>query len=326
MKKLLFAVPLLLLCLAAVGFSSSAVAGYPSRSISIIVAWPPGGLVDNLVRIVAQKLQPELGQSVVVENKPGAGGVVAANYVGHAQADGYTLLATTSALTMNAALRKKELRFDVLKDFEPIALAGLAPSVLMVRNSLPVKSVKELIALAKSEPGKLTYGSAGIGTPANFSSELLNTMAGIRVMQVPYKGAPPVMLDLAAGRVDMAFANTTVALPQVLAGHVRALAVTSAKRSPLLPDVPTLAEAGLPDFEADQWVGFLAPRGTPRPILERLAKDINVALQDPAVRAALAKQGVVAAGKSSPASFSAYLKKDLAKWDGVVKAAHITVD
>lgn len=312
-------------CLLAVWSGGVLAQGWPEKSVKVIVPWPPGGIVDAVGRIVGAKLQIALGQTFVIMNRPGAGGIVGAEAVAKAEPDGYTLLLTTSALNMNAALQPN-LSFDVLKDFEPVVVATTAPSVLVVHPSLPVKNVRDLIALAKSKPGKLTYASAGNGTPAHLSAELLKTMTGIDAVHVPYKGAPPAMLDQVAGRVDFHFANATVALPQIKAGHVRALAITSRARSPLMPDIPTMAEAGVPGFEASQWVGFLAPRGTPKAIVDRLAVEVNKALARQDVKADLAKQGMDVDGTSTPEAFAKFMKVDLAKWADVVKKAHVKVD
>ena len=298
---------------------------YPSKPIRLIVPWPAGGLVDVVGRAVGDKLHASLGQSVVVENRPGAGGNIGADQVAKAEPDGYTLLLTTSALDMNAALQSN-LPFNVVKDFEPITVAATAPSILVVYPKLPVKSVKDLIALAKSEPGKLTYASAGNGTPAHLSAELFKTMTGIEAVHVPYKGAPPAMVDQIAGRVDFHFANATVALPQIQAGKVRALAITSDKRSPSMPGIPTMAEAGVPGFEASQWVGFLAPHGTPKAIIDRVAAATRKALESPDVKAALQKAGMDVAEPDTPQAFAAFVKSDIAKWQDVVQKAHVKVD
>jgi tripartite-type tricarboxylate transporter receptor subunit TctC len=300
-------------------------APYPDKPVRVVVAWPPGGLVDVLGRVLAEKLQASLGQPFVIENRAGAGGVIGADLVAKAPPDGYTLLLSTSALNMNAAMQQK-LPFDVQADFQPVVVAATAPSILVVRNDLPVHNVRELIALAKSEPGKLTYASAGNGTPAHLSAELFKTMTGTDMVHVPYKGAPPAMVDQIAGRVDFHFANATVALPHIKTGKIRALAVTSATRSPLVPDIPTMAEAGVPGFEADQWIGFLAPRGTPKPVVDRLAGAITHALAQPDVKAALAKQGMDVVTDSTPERFTGFMKQDLAKWTDVVKRAHVKVD
>ena len=298
---------------------------YPAKPIRVVVPWPPGGLVDVAARVVGEKMQAALRQPLIIENKPGAGGVIGADLVAKAAPDGYTLALTTSALNMNAALQQK-LPFDVNRDFAPIAVTAYAPSILVVHPSLGVSSVRELIALARSRPGKLTYASAGNGTPAHLSAELLKSMLGLDILHVPYKGAPPAMADQIAGRVDFHFANAAVALPQMSGGKVRPLAITSAQRSSVAPELPTMAEAGVPNFEADQWVGFLAPRGTPPALIERLAAEQArvLALED--VRSTLAKSGMAAATGGTPAEFAAYLRRDLAKWSEVVKSANIKPD
>lgn len=309
--------------LLAAAFAQGAVAqNYPAKPVHVVVPWPPGGLVDVAGRVVGAKLQAAMGQPFLIDNKPGAGGVIGADLVAKAEADGYTIMLTTSALNMNAAIGRK-LPFNVANDFVPIAAMAYAPSILVVHPSLGVSSVKDLIALAKAKPGQLSYASAGQGTPAHLSAELLKTMMGLYIVHIPYKGAPPAMTDQIAGRIDFHFANAAVALPQIAAGKVRALAVTSAQRFAALPDVPTMAEAGVPDFEADQWIGFLAPRGTPPAVLERLLAEIQKAIGMDDVRATLAKRGMTAAAPATAAQFADYLKKDLARWAGVVKAAGI---
>jgi len=314
------------IALVAAGFAQHAGAqAYPAKPVQVVVPWPPGGVVDIAGRVIGPQLQASLGQTFLIDNKPGAGGVIGADLVARARADGYTIALTTSALNMNAALGQK-LPFDVARDFVPIAAVAYVPSILVVHPSLGVKSVRDLIATAKAGPGKLTYASAGQGTPAHFSAELFKSMLGLDILHVPYKGAPPAMTDQIAGRVDFHFANAAVALPQVAAGKVRALAVTSSARFSAVPDVPTMAEAGVPNFEADQWIGFLAPRGTPPGLLERLHAAINKALASEEVRATLAKSGMSTAAPATPAQFAAYLEKDLAKWAGVVKAANIKPD
>jgi tripartite-type tricarboxylate transporter receptor subunit TctC len=319
--------PRLMHCVAAIGLllcGPAAADDYPNKPVRIVVPWPAGGLVDIVARAVGSKLGSALGQPVVVENKPGAGGAIGADTVAKAAPDGHTLVLTTSALTMNAALGTKA-PFS-LEDLEPVAIAAYAPNILVVHPSMPVRSVKDLVALAKSNPGKLTYASAGTGSPAHFSGELFKSLMGLYIVHVPYKGAPPAMIDQIAGRIDFHFANAAVALPQIEAGRVRALAVTSAKRSELLPELPTMAEAGVTDFEADQWLGILAPRGTPPRIVERLSSEINKALAMPDVQSTLAKSGMRVDGTSTPASFRSHYKRDLDKWTQVVKKANITVD
>lgn len=298
---------------------------YPAKPIRVVVPWPPGGLVDVAARVVGEKMQAAMRQPMVIENKPGAGGVIGADLVAKAPADGYTLALTTSALNMNAALQQK-LPFDVTGDFVPVAAVAYAPSILVVHPGLGVSSVKELIALARSKPGRLTYASAGNGTPAHLSGELLKSMLNLDIVHVPYKGAPPAMADQIAGRVDFHFANAAVALPQMRGGKVRPLAITSAQRTGFAAELPTMVEAGVPNFEADQWLGFLAPRGTPPAVPERLAAEIGKVLAMEDVKATLAKSGMSAAAAGTPAEFAAYLKRDLAKWSGVVKSANIKPD
>ena len=304
--------------------ATHAAAQYPDKPVKMIVPWPAGGLVDILARAVATELGASLGQAVVVENRTGAGGSIGAAAVASAPADGYTILLSTSALNMNAALGIKT-PFDLAKDLDPIVVGAYAPSVLVVNPGLPVHSVRDLLALARNEPGKHTFGSAGIGSPAHFSGELLKSLAGIDMTHVAYKGAPQAMLDVIAGRVDCLFANIAVGQPQIKAGKVRPLAVTSAARIATLPDVPTMAEAGVPGFDADQWLGFLAPHGTPRPIVERLAGDINKALASPEVRATLAKNGMTVDGASTPGSFASYIAEDARKWSSLAAKAKLNV-
>jgi len=295
---------------------------YPDKPVRLIVPWPPGGLVDIAGRAAGRALQASLGQPVVVDNRPGAGGVIGADGVAKAPPDGYTLMLTTSALTMNAALRPS-LPFKVTSDFAPVGLVAWAPSVLVVHPGLGVTSVRELIALARSKPDKLSYASAGEGTPAHLSGELFKSMMGISLLHVPYKGAPQAMTDVISGQVDLLFANAAVALPQIKSGRVRALAVTSAERFAALSELPTMHEAGVTNFEADQWLGIFAPAATPPAVLARLRAEIDKALGNSEVRAALEQSGMTPAAVGTRAQFAAYLKQDLEKWSGVVKSAKI---
>ena len=295
---------------------------FPTKPLRIVVPWPAGGLVDIAARQLATRLQAALGQAVVVENKAGAGGNIGADQVAKAAADGYTLLFTTSALTINTALQPK-LTFNFGKDFEPIALVASAPSVLVVGPAIMPGTVKELIESARAKPGKLSYASAGIGSPAHLTGELFKNTQKLFVVHVPYPGAPAALNDQIAGRIDYQFANMTVALPQIRAGKVKALAVTSAARFAGLPQVPTMAEAGVAGFEADQWLGLLGPRGMPRPVSERLVAEVNKALASDELRGALLQAGMTPAAAGTPAAFEAYLKQDLAKWSALVKAQNI---
>ncbi len=315
-----------LIALAALFTALGAVPGFaqefPAKPIRMVVPWPPGGLVDIAARAVAKELQTGMGQPVVVDNKPGAGGVIGADIVAKSAPDGYTLVLTTSALNMNAALGQK-LSFDVSADFIPVAAVAFAPSVVVVNNNVAARTMGELIALARNRPGKLSYASAGIGSPAHLSAELLKSMMGLEITHVPYKGAPQAMTDLVAGHVDLLFANAAVALPQIRSGAVRPLAVTGAKRFAALPDLPTVAEAGAKDFEADQWLGILLPRGTPPAITNRYRVEINKALASDALRASLTSNGMSVAEIEGQAQFAEYVRAELVKWAQVVKAANI---
>jgi tripartite-type tricarboxylate transporter receptor subunit TctC len=296
--------------------------GYPARPLRIVVPWPAGGLVDVAARQLGTRLQAALGQPVVVENRVGAGGSIGADVVAKAPADGHTLLFSTSALTINVAMQTK-LPFDLQRDLEPVCLLAHAPSVLVVGPSINPASVQELVALARARPGQLSYGSAGVGSPAHLAGELLKSLQKLFIVHIPYTGAPAAMNDQLAGRLDFQFANAAVALPQVRSGKVRALAVTGAQRFAALPQVPTMVEAGVANFEADQWLGLLAPRGLPGAAQARLSAECQKALAQDDLRAALLQAGMTAAPAGTPASFDAALKAELAKWTAVVKAANI---
>jgi tripartite-type tricarboxylate transporter receptor subunit TctC len=291
----------------------------------MIVPWPAGGLVDIAARAVAKELQASMGQPFVVDNRVGAGGVIGADLAAKAPPDGYTLTLTTSAINMNAALGQK-LPFDVGNDFAPVAAVAYAPSVVVVNVGLAAKTVQELTALARARPGKLSYASAGIGSPAHLATELYKSTMGLDIAHIPYKGAPQAITDLIAGHVDILFANAAVALPQIRAGAVRAIAVTGAQRFSALPELPTMAESGVKDFEADQWLGILAPRATPPAVLRRLRTEIDRALVSESMRTALTASGMSVAPVATLEQFSGYLKADLTKWTDVVKRAQIKAD
>ncbi len=298
---------------------------YPDKPVRLVVPWPAGGLVDIAARLMGTSLQSTLGQPFVVENKPGAGGAIGADTVAKATPDGYTLALTTSALNMNAAL-KRTPGFSITNEFTPVAAVAYAPSVLVARNGLGVKTVAELIALARTKPGKLTYASAGPGSPAHLYGELFKSLAKVDMLHVPYKGAPQAMTDLMAGEVDVLFANAAVALPQIKADRVRALAVTSAQPFAATPDLPTLIDAGLPTFEADQWLGILAPRGTPPAVVQRLRTAVAQALAKDDVRAKLSQNGMSAAPAATSADFAAVLNREFDTWQTLVKSANLKAD
>jgi tripartite-type tricarboxylate transporter receptor subunit TctC len=295
---------------------------YPSKPIRVVVPWPAGGLVDVAARQLGQRMQNTLGQPLVIENKVGAGGNIGADLVAKSAADGHTLLFTTSALTINAALRST-MPFDPVKDFERVAVVAYAPAVLVVNPNSSIRSLDDLVKAARSQPGKLSYASAGVGSPAHLMSELFKSRQNIFVVHIPYTGAPAAMNDQIAGRIDFQFANAAVALPQVKAGKVRAIAVTSTQRLSGLPDVPTMAEAGMKEFEIQQWIGLMAPQGTPAGVVNRLVSEVNTVLALNEFGQALSSSGTNSAKPGKAADFDAYFKQDLAQWVGVVKAADI---
>jgi len=294
---------------------------YPERPVRMIVPWPAGGGTDIFARAISEKLQQSLGQPFVVENRPGVAGNLGAASVAHATPDGYTIILATITLATSPALYKT-LDYNAIKDLSPVTLIAGVPQVLAVNPAVPAKSVKELIALAKQSPGKLSYSSAGVGSPFHIAGELFKQSAGVDILHVPYKGGAPAVTDAIGGQVQMTFANLVAVLPQVKSGQLRALAVTSAKRSQAAPDVPTMAEAGLPGYEFTSWFGVLAPAGTPPAIVKKLNVEIVKVLKSPEISARLSKEGADLIA-SSPEEFAAYLKSETAKWSKLIKAAGI---
>lgn len=294
---------------------------YPARNIRVIVAWPPGGLVDIAARTITDKARDELKQSFIVENRAGAGGSIGAAAVAKAEPDGYTLMFTTSGLTMNAAMGKAP--YDVVRDFAPILLIANVPQVLVTHKSLPVNTVADLVALAKSKAGELTYASAGLGSPAHFTTELFRQLVGITLIHVPYKGAPEAMNDLVGERIAFQFANATVAVPQIQAKSIKALAISSEQRSPLIPDVPTMRDAGFPNFNANQWVGVLAPARTPKAVIDTIAASFKKALANKDVRSVLERNAMDIDGKGTPELFAALVAGEIKTWTEVAKTANI---
>ncbi len=313
---------------AAVTVAASALAqapAYPSKPIRLVVPFPPGGATDILARDVAQRLTEAWGQSVVVDNRPGAGGNIGTELVAKAAPDGYTLeMGTVGTHAINASLYAK-MPYDPVKDFAPVILVAGVPNVLVVNPSLPVNSVAELIAYAKANPGKLNFASSGNGTSIHLSGELFKVMAGVQMVHVPYKGSAPAVQDLIAGQVQLMFDNLPPSLPQIRAGKLRALAVTSATRAPALPDVPTIAEAGLPGFEASSWFGILAPAGTPPAIVAKLNTEIGKWLATPEAQEKLRSQGASPAG-GSPEDFAKHIAAETTKWAKVVKDSGAKID
>jgi tripartite-type tricarboxylate transporter receptor subunit TctC len=294
---------------------------YPSKPVRMIVPFAPGGGTDTLGRLLAQKLSEIWGVSVLVENRPGAGSSVGTDLAARAAPDGYTLGVTSMSHAINATLYRK-LPYDTIKDFEFIVLTVRVPNVLVVHPSVPARSVKELVALAKARPGELAFSSSGVGGVSHLSAEVFAATAGIRMLHVPYKGAGPAMIALVSGESQVMMATVPVLLPQMQSKRVRALGISSAKRSPLLPDLPTIAESGYPGFETDSWYGLLAPKGTPREIVQKVNADANRALESADLKAALAKQGAQPAG-GTPQEFQRYLEAESVKWRKAILAAKV---
>lgn len=297
---------------------------YPLKPIRMIVPFPAGGTVDFFARVIGPKLSEALGQQVVVENKSGAGGNIAAEFVAKSAPDGYTLLMGSEIVAINISLYSK-LGYDPIKDFEPISLVGTVPNILIAAPAFPANSLKELISLAKASPGKLSYGSTGHGTSSQLSSELMKSMAGIHVVHIPYKGGAPAIADLMGGQIEMMFVNMPTGLPHVQAGKVKIFAVTSGKRVPELPSVPTMNEASLQGFETYAWSGVYAPSGTPRDIVARLNTEIVKVLAMPAIREKLAAQGATPAG-DTPDQFRKFTKDEIEKWAKVIKTSGARIE
>jgi tripartite-type tricarboxylate transporter receptor subunit TctC len=304
----------------------SVASAYPDKPVSLVVPYPPGGAADVLGRIVARHLQLQLpGSTVVVDNKAGAGTVVGAQAVAQAAPDGHTLLISSNTTwTMNPALKSK-LPYDTLGSFESIGTLGGIPLVLLVHPSTPAKSVKDLVELAKAQPGKLNYASFGIGSSSHFAGEMFKAAAGVDLTHVPYKGSAPAMQDLIGGQVPVSFDTNVATVPQVAAGKVRALAITSARRLATLPDVPTMAESGFPGFELTAWIAVVAPRGLPDPVRQQLTKALAAAAVTPAMAADLAKAGLDVAYEP-PAAFEARVRREGPQMRQLVKQAGISSD
>jgi len=293
---------------------------YPYKPVRIMVGFAPGGGVDVSARAVAQPLSQAFGQSVVVENRPGAAGNIAAGYVAKATPDGYTLLMSNSTIASPTLF--KSLPFDIRKDLDPVGLIAIGPSVLVVHPSVPARNVKELIALAKSQPKKLIYGSGGIGNVTHLEMEIMNSMVGAQMTHVPYKGTAPAIIALVSGEVQLIFSSVPSALGQIRAGKIRALGVSTMKRSGVLPDVPTIHEAGLPGYDAASWYAVFAPAGSPKSVVAGLGKEIVRIMAVPDMRERFANDGFEPAG-TGPAELAKFLRSELAKWAKAVEMAGI---
>ncbi|MBX3662590.1 MAG: tripartite tricarboxylate transporter substrate binding protein [Burkholderiales bacterium] len=314
----------LLAVLCAVAGVVQAADSYPQRPIRMIVAYPPGGGTDQVGRVMAEQLSQTLGQQVVVDNRGGATGNIGTELAARAVPDGHTLLmGNVAPNAVNVSLFKK-LPFDPVKDFSPVSLVAITPNILVAHPSVPVKSIGDLISLAKAKPGALNFPSAGVGSSSHLAGELLKSLAGIDMVHVPFKGGGPAMVATISGEVQIMFATMPAAMPHVKSGKVRPVAVTTAKRSQAMPDLPTVAEAGVKGYDAATWYGLLAPAGTPKPIVDRLHADVVKILAGPA-RQRLEAQGFEPDG-GTPAAFAAYIKSEIAKWAKVIKDAGIPAE
>ena len=305
----------------AFSWSAATAQDYPNRPIRLIVPQSAGGSTDLIARLLAQKMGDSLGQSIVVDNRPGAGSVNGTEMAAKSAPDGYTLLTVAASFTITPALHQK-LPFDSVRDFTPISQTATLPHILIVHPSVPVKSVKDLIALAKAKPGDLNVATSGIATSTHLAAELFMHLSGTKMVTVPYKGGSPSMTAMLAGQCQVNFAAMSTAIPHVRSGKVRGIAVSSGKRSVTAPEFPTIAEAGVPGYEHSSWVGLLAPAKTPRPVVTRLTTEAVKATEAPDTRPYLLKSGMEPVGSTS-AEFAAVIKTEIAKWQKVVKAAGI---
>jgi tripartite-type tricarboxylate transporter receptor subunit TctC len=294
---------------------------WPQRPVRIVVPSPPAGGTDIIARVLAEHFSRAFMSQFFVENRPGAGNMIGIESVARAAPDGYTFLMTASTLSINSVLYKK-VSYDPIKDFAPITVAATAPNVLLINPKVPAKSLAEFIALAKTQPGKLTYGTPGTGTSPHMCMELFKSMAGVDIRHIPYRGTAAAVTDVISGQITATFANALTAKPQIEAGNVRALGLTTAKRSGTLPEIAPIAEIGVPGYEATQWYGFLAPAGTPQAIIDRIHAEAMKALNSAEMREKLAHDGAEPA-PSTPAEFAAHIRNEIEKWGKVAKAAGI---
>jgi len=303
---------------------AASASSYPNKAVRVIVPYPPGGPTDIVARVVFQQVSETTGQQFIVDNRPGAGGNIGADLVARAPADGYTLLIGTTAHAINASLFKT-LGYDVIKDFAPVTLLTQGPLVLVATPDFPANNVRELIALAKAKPDTLNFASSGNGQSTHLSGELFNSMANIKLAHVPYKGSAPALTDVMSGQVPLMFDTMLSAMPFVNGGKLKALAVTSSTRSPAAPNIPTIAESGLPGYEVFAWNGLLAPTGTPKAVIAKLSEELKRAMQLPRVKEKFSAQGFQASW-DSPEQFGVFLKNEVDKWGKTVRASGAKVD
>jgi tripartite-type tricarboxylate transporter receptor subunit TctC len=323
-RRLLTALLVLAACVLALP-CAMAQSDFPQKPIRIVVTFPPGGSADAVVRLIAPRLAEKLGQQVVVDNRPGAGGNIGLSVVAKAPADGYTLgVGAAGALAANSSLYP-QMPFDVQKDFKPVGMLAAIPFVIVAHPSVPARTLRELVAQAKAQPGRLSLAHGGNGTAMHLSAELFNQMADVKIGGVPYKGSGPAALDVLGGQVPLGVVDLPAALQQIRAGKLTALAVTSPQRLPQLPEVPTVAESGLTGYDATGWFGVVAPAGTPVAIVNRLSAEISAALRDEGIRAAMRAQGVEPA-PSTPEAFEAYIRSETVKWSQVIRTANIKLE
>ncbi len=298
---------------------------YPAKPIRFIVPFTPGGGNDTIARLIGQKLAAATGQQVLIDNRPGAGGAIGAEAAAKSPADGYTIfLAGVATHGINPNLRKK-LGYDPVKDFDAVSLIASAPLLVVVHPSLPVKSVKQLVALAKAQPGKINYASNGAGGSSHMAVELFKSMTGTSLVHIPYKGLSPALTELLSGEVQLMFSSAVSMLPQVKAGKLRAIAMTGARRSPAIPDIPTVAEAGIPGYETGSWYGIVAPAGTPRPAIDRLSREVIAIVHAPDITKRLEDEAIIPVG-STPEEFTTHIRNELARWAKVIKQSGIQLD
>jgi tripartite-type tricarboxylate transporter receptor subunit TctC len=302
--------------------ASAQTPAYPTKPIRFVVPFPPGGGNDTIARLIGQRLAASLGQQVVIDNRAGAGGVIGAEAVARSPADGYTmLLAGVATFGIGPNLRRK-IPYDPVRDFDAVSLIASAPLLVVVHPSLPVKSVKELIAFAKARPGQINYASNGVGASSHLAVELFNIMTGTRLVHIPYKGLSQALTDVLAGQVPVMFSSAVAMLPHVKSGKVRAIAMTGDRRSPAIPAIPTVIEAGVPGYETGSWYGVVVPAGTPKAAVSRLAQEIVAITKSPEITARLVDEAVIPVA-SSPEAFAAHIRSELARWAKVIRAANI---